>query len=123
MGRKVKFPGQEYTFVNARSGEVDSGILPEAYGLSNEFAIWQKNPSVKQGGCWSSRKFHKQALSALHSGTGPSGLLGRMKYIHTNSVKYAKLNGHAPVLTSPEEMLKQWEIQKGCCLACGRSGL
>lgn len=120
-----QLPGQSFTFTFKKTGETDAGILPVEYGQSNEFAIWVKDrKQIKTvGGHWLSRKFHYLVTAAWYTGTGPSGLLGRMKRLFSVAYRHCIERGQSPPHTFPEEMVKQWELQKGVCVACGESGL
>jgi len=119
-GKRLQFPGQEYTFIDKRTGENDRGVLPSDFALSNEFAKWSSHPDYKHGGCWSSRKFINAKRRLRQAGLSTAGLLGRMKNLRSDSRTIAKRQGYFPILTSPEEMVLQWEKQKGVCLACSQ---
>jgi hypothetical protein len=108
---RKQFPDRKWTFVDKKTGERDSGILPANFGESNRFARWQRSS-------WISRKFANRASSKWNAGKGPSGLLGRMKFILIKSKYYAKKSGHKPAHITAEDMVKQWQTQKGKCAAC-----
>ena len=59
MGKRRQIPGKEYTFIKRRTGEEDTGILPQAYGESNDFVYWNPKKNFSLGGYWTSRKFKK----------------------------------------------------------------
>lgn len=62
---------------------------------------------------------HKyEVFRQRRQGLGSEGLLGRLKYIITRSKCRANQSGYAPIKTSPEEMLRQWDDQQGKCKAC-----
>jgi len=49
---------------------------------------------------------------------GPSGLLGRFRVLLPRLRWWSKSHGHTPPRTTPDEMLKIWELQNGLCAAC-----
>jgi Recombination endonuclease VII len=114
----IQIPGEPWTFVNKKTGQRVSGILPSKRGESNSFAEWLSNPRYSKGGRWGSRLFHNQAAVRYGNGTGPSGLLGSMRrrFITLKSVSNA--NDYRPPDTTPEKMVDIWNNQKGLCAAC-----
>ena len=119
--RKVVYgqmPNKEWTFVNKRTGETDTGILPAALGEQNDFAIWQKSSAVFRGGYWSSRHFYNQCHRRSRKGIGPTGLLGRMRFLLSRQKDDAVRGGHKSPMVEPERMVHLWESQKGFCVAC-----
>lgn len=113
--KAVQIPGKAYTFVNEKTGERDSGILPSERGVSNEFARWTTSH------CWESRKYEQARSENRRLGRTSQGLVTRMKYLISAAAKNALKGGYKPYLISPEEMVQQWEQQLGKCLACGQS--
>jgi Recombination endonuclease VII len=112
-----QIPGSIYTFKHKIYGE-DTGILPSIYGEDNDFAYWRKE-KTKSKGNWRSRKHHKLMHQARARGEGSEGLLGRMRVLHTASQHRDPRKGYKPFKNTPEEMLKEWELQQGKCSACG----
>lgn len=56
--------------------------------------------------------------TVCYQGTGPKGLITRMKYLFESQCRVAE--NYAPPDTTPEEMVKMWEDQKGRCAITGR---
>jgi len=111
--------GKEYTFIDTRTGNTDTGVLPLVYGQSNQFALWRKRPkSLKyiNGGYWYSRLFCNQRKERWK--TGESGLLGRMKHLLYRQRWNAEERGYKPPNITAEQMLRFWIDQKGLCAAC-----
>lgn len=116
-GKRKQVPGKEFTFISKRMGE-DTGILPSVWGQVNEFACWQKSPSLIKGGRWVSRKFWKESKRRQYSGEGDRGLLGRMLYLASAHKNVFKKCGYAPPNVSAEQMLIMWTEQNHLCAAC-----
>jgi hypothetical protein len=112
-------PGQEHTFVEYRTKETDTGILPTSYGESNEFAKWHKHPTFKNGGNWRSRKFHAKQAQRHGRGLGHSGEIGAMRTRFIALRTQSKKMGYAAPLATPEEALAEWFEQSEMCAACG----
>lgn len=117
--RTLQVPGELYTFKSSKYG-IDSGVLPAAFGESNDFAYWSSDTILEQAGMWKSRKFRTRRVEVSSRGEGPSGLLGRMKYIIRGAKRNALWQGYAEIKSTPEQMVEQWESQKGKCAACGK---
>jgi hypothetical protein len=113
-------PGKFYTFVRKKTKEKDSGILPNKYGVSNEFAEWVKNPKCKNGGHWQSHLFHSRRRKELGENMERGGLLSRMRRIINDSKHLARRRNHKPITTTPEEMIRQWFNQEFKCVMCGQ---
>lgn len=117
--QSYQIPGKEYTFVHRRTKQLDTGILPDALGQSNGFARWIPNRRGLLGGGWTSEKFHKQSGKNWKNGTGPSGLLTRMKRLLSNSNYRIKNElGYATINRTAEQLLSEWALQNGKCAAC-----
>jgi len=58
--------------------------------------------------------------AAYRRGEGPRGLITRMEWLLGRQRRKAKDEGYAPPDTTPEEMVKMWEDQKGRCAITGR---
>lgn len=112
--RKKQIPGQQYTFVNQKTKETDSGILPNELGVSNDFVYWNSHDAV-----WKSRKFCLAQMAAQHKGLGRFGLLSRMRHIISGSKQNAKRFGYKPICDAPEVLVVHWDEQHGFCKACG----
>jgi recombination endonuclease VII len=115
--------GQPWTFVRRKTKEADSGVLPSQYGQSNEFAAWYNDYRWKSGGAWVSRKFKNASNSEGACGLGPQGLIIRMRRLRRRTNFDAERYGFTPILTTAEEMVKQWESQNGICIACNKPGV
>lgn len=97
-------PGKRHVF---KCGH--SGIFPDHYGESNKF-VYAKGKTH-----WFCRRCRLLRDQKYNSGTGPSGLLGRMRRLITMSKQNAKVDGHTPIKETPEELVSLWHSQKGLC--------
>lgn len=120
---KKQKPGKRWIFKRRKTGEKDVGVLPTQYGESNRFARWQ--PYSKgwagggdSGGSWVSIKFSRKVVIARADGSGPEGLLGRMKAALNSLRGAARRKGYTAPDVTPEQMVVQWLSQKGICAAC-----
>jgi hypothetical protein len=118
MGRETQYPGAQYTFVDRQTKQADTGILPNVRGESNDFAAWEHNGRGKYKGNWRSKKLHRAKQNRRRAGSGPLGLLSRMRALLAVQKRYSKAVGYAPPNVTAEQMLEQWELQNGKCAAC-----
>jgi hypothetical protein len=110
--------GKLWTFVRKKTGDTDTGILPQI-GESNAFAFWVNFPKEERGGHWFSRKAKRARNKEIVLGEGPSALLGKMKLMLNQQRSPSGLRGRKPPTTTPEDMLAMWLAQNGNCAACG----
>lgn len=118
--RPLQMPGQSYTFIDRKTGVEDIGILPAKYGDTNDFVYWAKKSNCKNGGNWSSKKFVNARAHLQLIGANKRGTISRMRWLITSSRRAAKSWGGEPIKTSPADMIRQWEEQKGNCKACAK---
>lgn len=112
-------PGSQYTFVDRRTKETDTVILPSIRGESNDFVSWESKTDCLYGGFWQSRKLKRHRDNLRRAGGGPLGLLSRMRAILAVQKRYSKAVGYTQPNVTPEQMVVQWEAQDGKCVACG----
>jgi hypothetical protein len=115
---KKQIPGQPWIFKSRITKEEIVVILPNAYGESTDEVYWNGDSKRTGGGMWKCRKFVVDSVNRRTRGQGPKGLLSRMKYILSKLIDDSKRSGYQPPNVSPEQMVTQWEVQKGLCVAC-----
>jgi len=111
-----QIPGQAYTFKVKKSGKEYTGILPAAFGESNDFATWSKDLDTARGGWWRSKE---KARDTNRGRYASGGLLLRMKVALCARRRSAVLGCYKPPDTTPERMVQEWTSQRGKCAACG----
>src|SRR6266850_2867851 len=98
----VKIPGKVCTFACGHAH-----LIPEA-GQSNQYVYWTKNKKARLGGGWRCKACTDERGLRVTRGTGPSGLLGKMKYLLIQGRKAAKKFGFTPPTAPAESVLSRY---------------
>lgn len=131
---------QSNTYFIFRCGH--RAVLPNLGESSND-VFWHKDFKNRRGGCWVCkycslvknkvwRNKNSESLKIKRDknprvkimkekyrlGTGPQGLLSRMKHLLGISKYRSRQEKYLPPNTTPEDMVYQWVSQKGFCAAC-----
>ena len=106
--RRVQYPNTTFTF---KCGH--KAMLPD-FCITTKKVTW--NTHSKSWGCRSCYLKHNKNL---RDGTGPLGLLGRMRYLYRTCVRESIKWGYTPPNITPELLVTHWVNQNGKCAWTG----